>query len=125
MISDENPSLVDANFPVMEISPQRIILDVNPKAAEMGIETGRFCWDSFGQQASISAEDRARLQAQEGVPDGCISCGFCQADQALDGHAPVTRVVTISATEWETHWIPTKRGTYLHYAVEVPHRGPR
>ena len=115
-----NDELLD-NFPypLMLISKQRIILNKNQLAKKMGVQTGKYCWDTFGQCASIPEQDKIVFDKTGNPPIGGTRCVFCQADKALSSGSEQRKEVTAGGIVWDTYWIPTSDDTFLHFGIQV------
>lgn len=117
--SQAHSELLDAlDVPAMIIHVGRRIRAVNAAAEQAGITVGSYCWDSFGQLASIPEADKAYYLAHHRAPEGGTRCSFCRAHRALASDEEVVVDVELGGKVFETHWRPVGEGCYLHYAVE-------
>ncbi len=113
-----NQALMDSlPYPAMLISKERIIITSNKAAKDIGITTGSFCWDTFGQKASISQEDNEYYEKNNEVPDKGIKCTFCKADDSLAAQKPVNEKIPAGDITYDTFWVPLTDDIYLHYAI--------
>lgn len=117
-----DPNLLN-QFPhaIMLINQNRIVLKANRCAQELGVQVGHYCWDTFGQCASIPAPDKAVFKSTGKPPKEGTKCLFCRAEQALDLQCEQKIEVTVGETIWDTYWIPVGRDTFLHFGIQVSH----
>lgn len=104
---------------LMLINQNRIVLKTNKSANELGVKVGHFCWDTFGQCASIPEQDKAIFQSTGKPPKEGTKCLFCHADQALALKCEQKKEVTVGETVWDTYWIPVGHDTFLHFGIQV------
>ena len=109
-------------YPALEINKKREIIDLNKLAIGIGTVAGTHCWDTFGQKASITKQDRTFFEKYNRVPEGGIKCTHCRADEALSKQEHIVENVTIGEILWEVHWIPTGTETYIHYGIDITQR---
>jgi hypothetical protein len=115
-----NESLLQSlPYPALIINRERIILAANGPAREMGSKVGTYCWDSFGQRASLSGQDREYFETHGTPPPGGIRCTFCLAGQALAGQSAKSVELPVGESVFETWWTPLDQDTYLHYAIDI------
>ena len=105
--------------PLMLISKQRIVLNKNQLAEKMGVEAGKYCWDTFGQCASIPEQDKVVFDETGNPPLGGTRCIFCQADKALSSGSEQRKKVTAGGIVWDTYWVPTGHDTFLHFGIQI------
>ena len=106
-------------YPIMLISSDRFVLEANQLAKDIGIESGRRCWDTFGQCASIPEEDKVFFQTKGIPPEGGTKCTFCRADEAIATNSEQNFKVTVGGVTWDTFWVPVENGSYLHFGIQV------
>jgi len=113
-----NIALMDSlPYPAMLIRKDRKIIAANKAAKEVGVEVGSFCWDTFGQRASISDENREYFEKNNAIPPEGIKCTFCRADEALVSQEPINKKIPAGDVTYDTFWIPLMDEVYLHYAI--------
>jgi len=118
--NDSWTSLFDAiPYAAMIIRKDRILLAVNKAGREIGIEEGRYCWDSFGQKASIPQEHKEYFELYGEPPGAGTHCIFCHADEALESQEEIIADVEVGGKVYKTYWIALSDNEYLHYAIDV------
>ncbi len=113
-----NKMLMDSlPYPAMLIRKDRRVVAINKVAQEIGVKVGTFCWDTFGQQASITDEDKEYYAKNQSVPANGIKCIFCKANQALASQEPVNEKIPAGDITYDTYWVPLTDDVYFHYAI--------
>lgn len=113
-----NRALMDSlPYPAMLIRNDRRIIIANKTAKELGVTVGSYCWDTFGQKASISTEDKDYYENNKIVPEKGIKCTFCKANEALSTQKLVNERIPAGDIIYDTYWIPLTEDVYLHYAI--------
>ncbi len=107
--------------PTMLIDKSRTILASNRIAIDVGAETGKQCWEGFGQCLFIPEKDQLHLKEHNTAPPGGTRCSFCKANECLSAnrHQRDPEVEAFGRI-WDMHWVPLGDDeTYLHYAIDV------
>jgi hypothetical protein len=103
----------------MIIHKSRLIVAVNQRAIDNGVNVGSFCWDSFCKLKSIPDADKAFFLETGKPSSGNVRCTFCRAEEALAFNQEVVKNHHVERALWETHWKPVGHNCYLHFATEL------
>lgn len=105
---------------LMLINKSRVVINANQLAKGIGVEVGeKYCWDTFGQCASIPKKDRDVFELTGAPPQEGTKCIFCEADQSLLTGKEQMKLIDVGQTTWKTYWVPVSKDEYLHFGVQV------
>jgi signal transduction histidine kinase len=108
-----NALLLDSlPYPAMMIRWDRLVLEANRIAQQMGARVGGYCWQNF------------RLDQHSNCPhDEDGECRFCLAGDAFQsGEAINSHELAVNGRIWDVWWIPIDREVCLHYAIDITER---
>ena len=103
-----NQSLLDSlPYAAMLIQyPERVVVNANRFAKEMGAKIGGICHTDFGKDVYVA--------------NGCDQCSFCKADEVFEkGEAVITQELFAYDKWWTVYWIPVDKNIYLHYSIDI------
>ena len=111
-----NSLLEKIPYPAMLIHKSRVVKSINEPAVKAGIEIGKYCWDTFGQKASITDDERNHFEETGEIPSHCVKCSFCVADESLEKQQSIVLDLPVGEDIYETHWEPVDSEHYIHFA---------
>ena len=112
-----NLILDSLNYPCLIIDKNRIVIDANNVAKEVGTVIGEKCWNTFGQNLCLSYKNLQKVK--DGITKD-IKCTFCQADDCMNNKEIMNDGEVHAFGEiWDTYWIPINEHYILHYAINI------
>lgn len=101
------------------VNQNRVILAANNAALKVEAKVGTYCWESFGQCASIPEMDKKYYKVHKSAPPSGTKCTFCLGSEALSSQTEQKKVLKVGDSSIETYWIPVDRTRYLHFGIDV------
>jgi len=115
--------LASLPYPAMYIKrADRIVLDANKAALDMGVNIGGHCWREFGKTEHISAQFKRKISNYPNIVPSKyeVRCTFCQAEKCFsESTEQNNREIQALNKTWNTYWIKINEEVFLHYAIDI------
>ncbi|MBF0296331.1 MAG: PAS domain S-box protein [Magnetococcales bacterium] len=108
--------------PAMLVRQDRMVLDVNTAARNLGVHPPCYCWFALAKGTNISADEMSHFE-QHGAPRAGTRCAHCKADDALTRGEPARCRRVRGGDLWESHYIPLSANLFLYIARNLGRPG--
>ncbi|MBF0181053.1 MAG: PAS domain S-box protein [Magnetococcales bacterium] len=108
--------------PAMLVRQDRMVLEVNAAARNLGVHPPCYCWFALAKGTNVSAEEMGHFE-RHGAPKAGTRCAHCKADDALTRGEPARCRRARGGEIWESHYIPLSANLFLYIARNLEQTG--